>query len=478
MSGSGVGRAGASVAVVGGGLAGLAAAAAARQHGLAVALFEARPRLGGRARSFRDPQSGDWIDHGQHVAMGCCTNLADFCRRTGIAGAFHRHRRLHFIGPAGTRHDFSPARWLPAPLHLLPGLLGLRYLPLKDRLGIAAGIMRLASRAGKDPTDSLAVGPWLRRQKQSEQAITEFWSVVLVSALSETVDRASLCAARKVFLDGFLASAAAHELLIPGLPLSELFDCRVGAWLEAQGVEVHRGTRVRRIEGDHGRAQSLLMADGSRRTFDCFVAAVPWRRVGRLLAEPLLRAVPGLDQLDRILPAPITAVHLWLDRPLTPLPHAVLVGRLGQWLFNHGPRPLAQDAAQTGHYGQVVISASHALKGQSREEIAGRVRADLEAIWPEARQARLLHSRVVTEPEAVFSIQPGLDGLRPPQQTPVANLVLAGDWTATGWPATMEGAVRSGYLAAGAILETLGIDRPALAPDLPRGWLARRVLGT
>jgi squalene-associated FAD-dependent desaturase len=492
MSGSSVGGAGTSVAVIGGGLAGLAAAVAARQHGLAVALFEARPTLGGRARSFRDPRSGDWIDHGQHVSMGCCTNLAAFCRATGMADAFHRHRRLHFISPAGTRHDFSPARWLPAPLHLLPGLMRLRYLPLKDRLRIAAGMVRLAGRSGTDATDSLAIGPWLRAQRQSEQAIAEFWSVVLVSALSETIDRASLSAARKVFLDGFLASSAAHELLVPAAPLSELFDRRVGAWLEARGVEVHRRARVRQIEGDLRGAQSLLLADGSRRTFDFFVSAVPWRRVARLLAEPLLRAVPGLAQLERILPAPVTAVHLWLDRPLTPLPHAVLVGRLGQWLFNHGPRPLASDPTQTGppttplsprgrgvggegacHYVQVVISASHALKGQRREEITDRVWAELEAIWPEARHARLLHWRVVTEPEAVFSIRPGLDRLRPPQPTPVANLMLAGDWTATGWPATMEGAVRSGFLAAGAILRTLGIDRAAVAPDLPRGWLAR-----
>jgi squalene-associated FAD-dependent desaturase len=461
------------VAVVGGGLAGLAAAVALRQHGLEVALFEARRRLGGRAGSFCDPRFGDWIDHGQHVAMGCCTNLADFGRRTGIAGDFQTHRRLHFIGPDGRRHDFSAAGWLPAPLHLVPGLLRLRYLSLRDRLGIAAAIARLAGRAGHDPADATTIGQWLHRQGQSPQAIEQFWSAVLVSALSETVDRASLAAARKVFLDGFLTSARAYELEIPQDPLSEIYDRRVGAWLEAHGVEVHRSVRVRRIEGDGRRAGSILLADGSRRRFDFFVAAVPWRAVRGLLVDPLREAIPALSGLDCLQPAPITALHLWLDRPITGLPHAVLVGRLGQWLFNKGVRALGPNPPQTAHYYQVVISASQGLKGRKRADVLGQVRGELEAIWPAAGQARLLHWRMLTEPEAVFSIRPGIDRLRPPQPTPVPNLMLAGDWTATGWPATMEGAVRSGYLAAQAILESLGVRRPVLAPDLPRARLTR-----
>lgn len=457
---------GPSVAVIGGGLAGMAAAVAASEQGLRVEVFEARRRLGGRAGSFCDPQSGELIDHCQHVSLGCCTNLADFCRRTGIADAFQRHRRLHFFGPDGSRHDFCAAGWLPAPLHLLPGLMGLGYLTWPDRLRIARTMLRLARSDSLDAQDSRSIGQWLREQGESEQAIERFWSVVLVSALSETVEHASLAAARKVFVDGFLASPRAYEVEIPRVPLGEIYDRRLAAWLTEHGVRVHLGTRVAQIEGTPDRAAALILADGTRRSFDWFVVAVPWRQVRPLLAPPLFGAIPALEHVDQIQSAPITAVHLWFDRPITPLPHAVLVGRLSQWVFRKG-----------GDCYQVVISASHELKGRKREEVVAQVRGELEALWPETRRANLLHWRMVTEPEAVFSVRPGLDRIRPAQQTPVPNLMLAGDWTATGWPATMEGAVRSGYLAVEALLAAFEKNQRLLIPDVPHSRLVRLLTG-
>jgi hypothetical protein len=191
----------------------------------------------------------------------------------------------------------------------------------------------------------------------------------------------------------------------------------------------------------------------------------------------MLAAMPALKGVTEIRPAPITAVHLWFDRPINSLPHAVLVGRLAQWVFNPGRCSAPPGACEPWHYHQVVISGSHELAGRSREEVVADVRRDLEAIWPDAGKARLLHWRLVTRPVAVFSCRPGLERLRPPQQTPIENLMLAGDWTATGWPATMEGAVRSGYLAIEAVLRSLGTDNRLLVPDLPRSWLARWLFG-
>ena len=188
-----------SLAIVGGGLAGLAAAAVAAEQGFRVEVFESRGRLGGRAGSFLDRPSGEWVDHCQHVSMGCCVNLADFCRRTGIDESFARYRRLHFLTAGGRQHSFSAATLLPAPLHLATGLLRLGYLSLPERWRIATGLVRLARKAAPDE-DCQTVGRWLRRQGQSERAIEGFWSPVLVSALSETLDRASLPAARKVFV--------------------------------------------------------------------------------------------------------------------------------------------------------------------------------------------------------------------------------------------------------------------------------------
>ncbi|MCX7424654.1 MAG: FAD-dependent oxidoreductase, partial [Planctomycetia bacterium] len=282
------------VAVVGGGLAGLAVAAGLVEAGLAVELFEARRRLGGRAGSFEDTKTGRWIDRCQHVAMGCCTNLVDFCRRVGIDDGFERHRRLHFFGPDGRRRDFAGVGWLPAPLHLAPAMMRLTYLRPAERWRILRAIARLArepDRAAGEEADE-PVGAWLRRHGQSEQAIARFWSVVLVSALSETLEHASLSAARKVLLDGFLASAQAYELLIPRTPLSEMFDRRASEWLSGHGVQIHRRTRVARIETDaeNRNARAVVLADGTRREFDFIIAAVPWRRVAGLFGPETLAA--------------------------------------------------------------------------------------------------------------------------------------------------------------------------------------------
>jgi uncharacterized protein with NAD-binding domain and iron-sulfur cluster len=190
--------------------------------------------------------------------------------------------------------------------------------------------------------------------------------------------------------------------------------------------------------------------------------------------------LPQVAAASTIEPAPITGVHLWFDRPITSLRHAVLVGRLSQWLFNRGwSNDVARQeaaAGEPGHYYQVVISASRSLAGRTSESVAQEVCQELAAIWPAAREARLLHSRVVTEPHAVFSTRPDFELLRPAQRTSVPGLLLAGDWTVTGWPATMEGAVRSGRLAAEGVLAQLGRPRPLLSRDLPRAWLSRLLI--
>ncbi|MEE8450843.1 MAG: hydroxysqualene dehydroxylase HpnE [Thermoguttaceae bacterium] len=469
---------GPSVAIVGGGLAGMAAAVAATEHGLRVELFERRKQLGGRAGSFHDPRIGRPIDYCQHVAMGCCTNLIDFCRRTGIDGSFQRHTDLHFFGPNGKRSDFVPAGWLPAPLHLFPALMRLGYLSLRERLGIARALSQLArDPVARDDDSGSTIGQWLRQHGQSDRALERFWSVVLVSALSETVDRASTAAARKVFVDGFVASREAYELEIPELPLSDLFDRRLGAWLTQHEVTVHRSTPIRQVDGDATRATGVILADATCRKFDFVVVAVPWHRIGRLLSEPLRAAMPNLSEVESIPSAAITAVHLWFDRPITELPHAVLVGKLSQWLFNGRRQDTILGSGERGHYYQVVISAAHNLNVRDRTKTVAKVREELAEVFPDARAAQLLHWRTTTQPAAVFSVRPGLDRVRPTQQTPVKNLALAGDWTATGWPATMEGAVRSGYLAIEAILRSQGKEQPVLAPDLPRSRLARLLFG-
>lgn len=506
------------IAIVGGGLAGLAAAAALSGRGFAIELFEARRQLGGRAASFRDPASGELVDHCQHVSMGCCTNLADFCRRTGIDDAFRRDRELYFFGPDGRQYSFGASRWLPAPLHLGPAFLRLGYLSLGERLGVGRALVKLARTKIDDDERQPTVGQWLRRQGQSPAAIERFWAVVLVSALGEEVEHASLAAARKVFVDGFLSAREAYEILVPQIPLGELYGRRLESWLDARGVKLWLGAPVEQVTVEQVtveqvtveqvtqanveqaaamRATGLILPGGLRPSFDAVVVALPWRRVHDVFDERALSALPELAGVGRIESAPITGVHLWFDREITPLAHAVLVGKLSQWVFNRGRRlanepcaPGAENRAHSpgiglegrapspgGHYYQVVISASRELGGRDRDEIIARIVAELASVWPAAGAAKLLQARMVSEQTAVFSARPGLERLRPPQPTSIADLILAGDWTRTGWPSTMEGAVRSGYLAAEAVLRSFGRGESILLPDLPRGRLARLLLG-
>lgn len=457
------------IAIVGGGLAGLAAAAALVAHGCRVEVFEARRKLGGRAGSYVDRATGESIDHCQHVAMGCCTNFLHFCRQTGIADLLTHQRTLHFLGPDGRRCDFSPSRWLPAPLHLVAPLLGLSYLSWTEKWGIARAMVRLVQAPSTDSPADRSVLAWLHDQRQSEAAIERFWKVVLVSALGESLDRASLAAARKVFVDGFLAHRDAATLFVPRSSLGELYDQRVASWLRGQGATIHLESSVTAIEGDVSHAAGLRLAEGAQREFDFFVLAVPWHRVTKLMPAEVHDVIDPGSAFASIPSAPISSVHLWFDASLTDLPHAILVERLSQWVF---AREFAQNP--TEHYYQVVISASHNLAGRDRREVVEEIVRDLAAVFPKTSAARLLRWQLITEPQAVFSVRPGLDAIRPTQQTAVPNLFLAGDWTRTGWPATMESAVRSGYLAAEGVLNQLGRPEQIVVPDLSRNWLTKK----
>jgi squalene-associated FAD-dependent desaturase len=470
------------VAIVGGGLAGSAAAVALSQTDARITLFEARRQLGGRAASYRDPASDELIDHCQHVSLGCCTNLDDLCRRTGLDSEFRLDDTLYFFPPSGAMRTLSATRWLPAPLHLAPALLRLDYFSWRERLSLARALGDLARWRPSPGVAEPTMLAWLQTRRQSARVIELFWSVVLVSALGDTLDRVAVSPARKVFVDGFMASRDAYRVRVPLLPLAELFGSRLSGWLVGHGVELRSATRVEQVAivGDR---PAVSLAGGASEQFDAVIVAVPWRRAGNLFAQDVAAQLPWLETMASWPAAPITGVHLWFDRPLTELPHAVILGRLSQWLFNRGAVKLTPDdatastaAADRAYYHQVVISASQTLAGRDKREVLAEVADELKSVFPAAGAAQLLRGRVVTEPEAVFSVSPGLDDVRPAQRTGLPGLFVAGDWTATGWPATMEGAVRSGYLAAEAVCADAGTPRQFLRPDLPQSVLARLIV--
>jgi len=494
------------VIIIGGGLAGLSAAAALAQRSLRVRVLESRPRFGGRASSFLDRDSGVTIDNCQHVSMGCCTNFEHFCNTLGISGLLKTQSTLNFIGPEGTVSRFSAGRW-PAPLHLLSAFRGLDFFSRSERRQIQSGLRALCREQGTASHDSFA--QWLRAHHQNERVVNRFWHVVLVSALSESLERISLSAGRKVFVDGFLANRRGWQVRIPVVPLNELYGQTLHRWFEQHNAVLQLKAGVHRLMIENGRVRAVELRNGERVAGDHFVLAVPHHRVRSLLPDGL-RDDPVFAGIDELETAPISSVHLWFDRAITDLPHAVFVDRLSQWMFNrtglqchkgrplwrpggtpapasdrHKPAGVSPEADTSGspeahpaeHYYQIVISASRELAGRSREEVVAQVLDELSSCWPETASARLLHSRLITEHRAVFSPLPGVGRLRPVQQTPIANLQLAGDWTATGWPATMESAVRSGYLAAENVLRQLGRFERLLQPDLRVGFLSRLLLG-
>lgn len=449
------------VIVIGGGLAGLAAAAALAPRGFRVTVLESRQRLGGRAGSFTDPATGQMIDACQHVSMGCCTNFAHFCRTVGIAHLLAPQPKLYFVTPDGRKSVFRADPW-PAPFHLGRALLGAHYLTPIDKLRVMFGLaMMLREKPDADPP----LLPWLEQHGQNRRTIERFWGIVLTSALNETVDRVGLKYARKVFRDGFVRHRDGFTVHVPTVPLGRFYGEELRAWFERNGVEIRENMSVRRLAAaPTGRPLNTIahveLRDGSTSTADWYVLAVPFERVPDLVPPEWLEREPTFANVKNLKPSPITSVHLWFDRPTMTLPHAVLIDSLGQWVFNRG------EVAPGEHYLQVVVSAARPLHGLGREEIQRQILEELARLFPPIRLAKLLRSKVVTEHAATFSAVPGVDQWRPAQASPIRNLALAGDWTATGWPATMEGAVRSGYLAAEVILARAGRPERVLQPDL------------
>jgi squalene-associated FAD-dependent desaturase len=444
------------VIIAGGGLAGLAAATALAPRGFQVTVLESRNRLGGRAASFVDAATGQLLDNCQHVSMGCCTNFAHFCRTLGIDHLLQAQPCLHFMTPDGKFSRFQADR-LPAPLHLARAFLGAHYLTLAEKMRLvwALLILRHAPPAGDPPFLE-----WLLQHRQTRRTIDRFWSVVLTSALNEGIDRVGLVPARKVFVDGFLRRRHGCRIDLPAVPLSKLYGDELKAWFENHGVQVLHNAAVKRFEIDQGAIRTLTLRTGETMAADWYVSAVPFSRLLEIFPEPLVEREPYFANLRNLETSPITSVHLWFDRLVMSLPHVVLLDSVGQWVFNRG------QSGPGEHYLQVVVSAAREFRGLGHDEVQRRIHDELIRLFPLVATAALVRGRVVTEHAATFSVVPGVDRWRPKQASPIPNLLVAGDWTQTGWPATMESAVRSGYLAAEALLERVGRKEKLLQPDL------------
>jgi squalene-associated FAD-dependent desaturase len=459
------------VAIAGGGLAGLAAACALADSGFRVTLFERRPYLGGRASSYEHPGTGEVVDNCQHVLFRVCTNLVEFYRRIGVEDKIRWFDEMTFIEPGG-RTTVMRASPLPAPLHTAPSFLRFPFLSAKDKLVISRAIAALTMT--KQPDTGRSFLDWCQQHNQTGNAIERFWKPILVSALSEDLDLISISAAAQVVRESMKSPAARH-MGVPSIPLTDLYN-RAGDYIRDRGGEIRFRTSLEAFSPEPSQVR-IRVSDKpeAQETFDYLVLSLPFENLERVLPQSP-EAAPLRAQLSHFESSPITGIHLWFDRQITDLDHAVLLDRTIQWMF-HKSRLLATrgaNAESAGSYIELVVSASKSLIDKSRAEIVDLALKEVREFFPEARTANLVKSTVIKEVHATYSPRPGIDAYRPQQSTPWPRIFLAGDWTATGWPATMEGAVRSGYLAAEALNRSAGMKHTTLlAPDLPATGLMR-----
>ena len=434
--------------IIGGGLAGLACAVALDEAGFQVTVLEAKPFAGGRAASYRvaPDEDSEEIDNCQHILLRCCVNLIDFYRRLDVLDAIRFHRTLYFLEPGGRTSTLRRGP-LPAPLHLGPSFARLRFLGWRDKIAIARAMAAVRRDwTTRTDLDEITMSDWLAEKGQTPRTVNRLWRPVLLSAINEEPHKMAARHGLQVVRFGLLSARDSYEMGVPSVPLGELY--RSERWQRSGRVDFRFRSPASSLSVSGRRVTGVRSGDRAYSPAHV-VLAVPFDEARRL--------APELDlPVSFWQHSPITGIHLWFDRPVTRLPHAALLDRTIQWFFNKGG----------GRYLQVVVSASRDLLPLTRREVIDLAVRELSDFLPEAGAARLEKAHVVKVVRATFSAVPGLERLRPGAQTNLSNLFLAGDWTKTGWPATMEGAVRSGYRAAEAVTAAAGRAARFLLPDL------------
>ncbi len=432
------------VTIVGAGIAGLSAAVALAASGrFRVTVLERRPVAGGRASSH--PDGEQWIDNCQHVLLGCCGNLIRFYRMLGVEDRIQFFDTLYFMD----RHrKVTPmgAGLLPPPAHLLPGLLRFPELSMAGRLRLVRTARRIA-RSG--PAPECSFGQWLRMQGEPEANLEFFWTPVVVSALNAPLDRVACAYAFLLFQLAFFGQAGGYKPGIPIVPLASLYTGPARDFLEQRGGELRLEQGVRRfVSGDSGIAG--VVTQDETVTSDYYVSALPPRQLLRVLPSGW-EEMEWAGKLKGFQYLPILSAHFWLRSQCLDLPFVTVLGSRIQWIFNRS-RLSDQDSAAEGQRLEIVVSAADEFRGSTQQEVA-------DLLWKELKQLlrlsddELLRSRVIRQMEATFVPDLTSLRLRLAADAPGSNLFLAGDWTDTGWPATMESAAISGFRCAEAILK-------------------------
>jgi zeta-carotene desaturase len=464
-------QSGKTVTVIGGGVAGMSAACALAEAGFRVQLVERRSYLGGRASSYLHPGVGEVIDNCQHVLFGCCTNLRGFYRRVGVADKIHWTTDMTMIEPGGRRSRLGPFQFgpirLPAPLHGAPSFLSVKAFNFSDKLALGRA-MRAMMRPDAMVETGRTLGDWLKLHRQTEGAVNRFWRLVIASAMNAEIDEIAVPYAAKVIRELFLNSAEAGSMGMSTVPLSELY-APLTEFLQKRGGNVQLNTNVEGAAWDEETSQWTIRTRTGELMSDFVVLALPFEATQKLL--PQLPPAEGVDALTRQIERhehwPLCSVHLWFDREITELEHAVLLDREIHWMYNQ-----SRLQQRSGHYIELVVSATRAFAALPRDEAIAQALRELAEFFPRVKEAKLEKVALVKEMRATFGVPPGIDASRPSAVSPWPNLFLAGDWVQTGWPSTMESGVRSGHLAAEAVCSANSAPRRILDADLkPQGLM-------
>ena len=444
-----------SVAVLGGGLSGLSAALRSLKHGFQVTLVEKRPFLGGRAYSFRDSREGVEVDNGQHVFMGCCRYYHDYLRDVGATGDTYLQPRLRTEVVLDGKTGVISSSALPGRLHLLPSLVGYPHLGVKDKALVIFGLLKIrftdrAKHHGQ--LDNQSFYEWLRRSRQSERAIRNLWNLIILPTLNDDVRHVSADMALMIFQEGLLSGPNDAAIGISRVGLTSLNGEPAARRIQERGGVLQMEKAVRSLLVKDGHVSGVELSDGTILKTDAYVSALPFDVLLEVLPEEV-SADPFFSRAKALRSAPIVGVHLWYDRPIMVQDFVAFLNSPVQWVFNKSR--IQGDDSGPGQYIFISLSGAWEFVDRPKEEIADLFTQEMARLFPKARDARVQRLLVVKEPKATFRSEPGAQRRRLPQQTPITNLFLAGEWTDTGWPSTMEGAVRSGVFAADKVAATM-----------------------
>jgi hydroxysqualene dehydroxylase len=447
--------------IIGGGISGLTAAVELSARGCTVLLLEQHRYCGGRTYSFLDPVTGSVVDNGQHLMMGCYHATRRFLRmiNTDHLAMLQPALKIDFLHPSQKRARLQCPQ-VPAPFNFLAGLLGFTAIPFKDRIQmlLVAKELHTTSPEKERMLDHLTVEEWLIKLRQSDMSRKYLWDVLTIGALNNHSKNVSALMLFRVLRAAFLGDSENANLLIPRRGLSELFVNPAVQFIKSHGGEVRTGIGVGALRQEGSHVRSVRTMDGNELHAKSFISAIPWYSFQEILpARHTALKISG-DQIhgiserplkDRFQSSPIISIHLWLDREITSLDFAALIETRIQWLFNKSKLfDENKEGPAVRQYLSLVISGAQEFIGLNKKQLLEIAMEDLRRVLPQARSAKVIHSLVMKEKRATFLPSPGLEASRPDARTKFENLFLAGDWTATGYPATIEGAVMSGKTAA------------------------------